>query len=803
MWCGTAIASGRCLRTGFLLTTGHLALSHACAYAADVPHKTKTAAHQGHKENVHSGVSSAKTNTSAAGVAKHRPASHPAAVNAEGLESVTVSATRRNTDVQHTPMAIDAISGKTLQQMYARSISDFATQIPGLSIQDQGPGQKRFAIRNLTAAGEPQVGLYLDEIPIVGFTGENTDSGSAQPDVKLWDMQRIEVLKGPQGTLYGSGSEGGTIRMISERPDLEKFGGKVDAAVSTMSTGGFSNTQNGVINIPIIKDKLAVRITAYRDSNAGWINEYYLKENGTNWVHNAGGRLNIRYKPMENWTIDFIGYRQNTNTGNLFNLNPSFQKVGGTKWIAADFVKQPMTDQFQAYNLISRTDMNWATLTAIASWQERKMEYSHDTSFNYNKDCSSGDFWNCYPISTYQNLLANGGINSVYDRQRVSAWTAEVRLSAPHSSKLQWTGGVFYQMRKNMFNLHYGAVDSFGYFDVGDGGFAPTTSYARANWDNTQQIAEFGELTYPITNKLKITGGVRVFQVSRSVSTLSIMPFQDYSAVPTWYPKMSDKENSATGKLLLSYDITPHAMIYAQAAEGYRIGGPNLPVGFTVQQAPPYAPDTVWDYELGWKTSWLQNKVTFNGAFYRMNWSNIQQQGTDPSGAFSYIVNAGSATATGFEAEVNARPIRSLQLGFGTNYADAQLVGKQPIEPLAVNQTYGGDSLPYVPRWTLNGNATYSFNLLGHNGFLRGDVSYQSGRSTAFNRYSPDYYYLGGWFLANINAGMDFGRFHAQLFASNILNRQTRVSGHVNSVMPVYYNSSPPATVGFDVSASF
>lgn len=231
------------------------------------------------------------------------------------------------------------------------------------------------------------------------------------------------------------------------------------------------------------------------------------------WPYSSrGGRLNIRYKPMENWTIDFIGYRQNTSVGDLSNLNPSYIDAANNKWAAASMVKQPYTDQYQAYNLISVTRMNWATLTATASWQERKMTYTHDTSYNYtNSNCSGADadFLACYPLSTYQANLAAGKINAVQDNQAVNAWTAEVRLSAPAHSKIKWTGGVFYQMRQNKFGLNYGAVDPYGYFNRDSDGWAPTSVLARANWDNTRQIAEFGELTYPITKKLKITGGVR------------------------------------------------------------------------------------------------------------------------------------------------------------------------------------------------------------------------------------------------------------------------------------------------------
>ncbi|MFS3135981.1 TonB-dependent receptor [Gluconacetobacter sacchari] len=785
------------LRTALLLGVG------PCAFA--LPALAATAPDQTRGKGRASPVATAHPPAHSAPVVAAVP-TVPARHEAQGLEEVTVSATRRNTGVQHTPMAIDAISRRTLEQIHAQTISDYFVQVPGLSIQDQGPGQKRYAIRNLTAAGEPQVGLYLDEIPVVGFTGENTDAGAAQPDVKLWDMQQVEVLKGPQGTLYGSGSEGGTIRIISERPNLEKFSGQVNTSLSTYAGGGFNNSENGTINIPIIKDKLSIRLSAYRDSNSGWIKEYYLQQDKTNWVENAGGRLNIRYKPMENWTIDFIGYRQNTSVGDLSNLNPSYIDAAHNKWAAASMIKQPYTDQFQAYNLISTTHMKWATLTATASWQERKMTYTHDTSYNYtNSNCSGADanFLACYPLSEYMTNLADGKINAVQDNQVVNAWTAEVRLSAPAHSRIQWTGGVFYQMRQNKFALNYGGVDPYGYFDRNSDGWAPTSVLARANWDNTQQIAEFGELTYPITKKLKITGGVRVFQVQRDVASEQLRSYQGpYD--PQFYPSQSDSENSATGKALISYDFMPHAMVYVEAAEGYRIGGPNLPVGFAVFQPAPYAPDTVWDYELGWKTAWWHNRVTLDGAFYRMNWSNMQQQGTDPTGAFAYIVNAGSAEATGFEAELAARPVQALQIGMGVNYTDAHLVGSQPYQPDPVNQTHAGDDLPYVPRWTLNGNATYTFDVMGHESFIRGDVAYQSGRTTAFDRASPNYAYLGGWFIANINMGITFGRYSAQLYANNILNRQTRVSGRVSSsAQPLYVNSSPPATIGLSLTANF
>jgi outer membrane receptor protein involved in Fe transport len=267
------------------------------------------------------------------------------------------------------------------------------------------------------------------------------------------------------------------------------------------------------------------------------------------------------------------------------------------------------------------------------------------------------------------------------------------------------------------------------------------------------------------------------------------------------FPTNYFKQTRATGKALLNWKPAEHLLFYAEAAEGYRLGGPNLPIGLTFTTPPPYNPDTLWDYEFGWKTRWLDNRLTFNGAVYFMRWSGIQQQGTDITGAYAYIINAGNARAAGFESEIIAHPARWVELDAGASYTDAKLYGDQPIQPLPVNQVKAGDPLPFVPKWTLNGAAEFKYSLAEEPGWFRVEVSHQSGRTTAFDPVNPTYAKLPGWTLVNASTGVKIrDRYDITLFVRNLFNRLTYVSGSYGSLTPLVINSAPPRTVGVTLS---
>lgn len=697
-------------------------------------------------------------------------------------------------------MIVNAIGGAQLAQTNARSVADVFGQVPALSVQDQGPGQKRYAIRNITAAGEPQVGLYLDEIPIVGFTGQNTDAGAQQPDVKLWDVGRIEVLKGPQGTLYGAGSEGGTIRIISERPTMDRFSGLVSGTLSSPATGGDNNSINGTVNVPIVDDKIAVRVNGYRDHDVGYINEYYFRDKRANPVDTWGGRFNLRVKPTSNWTMDFIAYYQKTRSGDYFNIAPSFTDIANTRWVAANFVRQPGHDKFQAYNFISSYEMPWATLSATASYQNRTLVQHQDSTLTHTFNCPTRDYPVCQPYDAVVARREAGTMRALVNLNDVKAWSAEVRLSSSDKRRLQWTIGGFYQDRENNYTLLSGLADGDGNYNGEPG----RTKFARANEDSTKQIAGFGEITYKLFGGLSATGGVRVFQVTRDLGSQALVATADDIVPGTVFPVARYKQTSTTEKAMLNWKVNPNVLFYAEAAEGFRLGGPNLPIGLTYEIPAPYKADTLWDYEAGWKTSWFDHRMTFNGAVYYMKWRGIQQQGTDPTGTYTFITNAGNARAVGVETELTARPVHWLQLEAGASYTDAKLVGSQPFQPLPINKVNAGDPLPFVPKYTLNGGFTANYTLGGFPGWFRAEANYQSGRSTAFDPASPAYEKLPSWYLVNMSTGVKLAdHYDITFFVRNLLNKITYVSGSYNTQTPLVINSSPPRTVGVTAAVSF
>ena len=730
-----------------------------------------------------------------------------------GLEEVVVTATRRETSVQNTPMSVDALPSDLLQQTVVMNFNDFVLMVPNLSAADNGPGNKRYAIRNIQAAGEPEVGLYYDEIPIAGLSGENNDTGAQQPDLNLFDMDRIEVLKGPQGTLFGEGSMGGTIRAISKRPDLDQFGAEVQGNLADMSHAGNNKDADAMVNIPIIDSKLAARLVGFYHDDGGYIDEIRLGLRDANSVDSYGGRLSLRAKPAEQWTVDLISYVQETHTANSFQQMPDFGK-----WTASDFVKTPHKDEFQGYNLISSTDFSFASLTVLGSYQQRRVQQVFDLTPSVIQilggtnpqtgapNCNTFNYVECLTANApfAFGLLPTGDINQIF----VRAWSWETRLQSQASSTLKWTVGAFGQDRQDQNKTSVGGpTNPDGSISLDPTtGLAVNSLFARQNYDPAQQYALLGELTYPVLSTVDATAGARWSYGHRTDQYDQIQNFGDpVPGLPGtgYYPKTTYTQTEVTPKFELTYRPSPNYLYYVLAAKGFRLGGPNVPNGFSPTIPPPYNSDSLWNYEIGYKTAFLDRHVTVDGAFFWINWTNIQETETDPTGTFAFIGNGGNAVAKGAELEVNAEVRPGLQLNAGVSYTHAALVGPQPVAVIPQNQLSSGDRFPYVPEWTANAAATYRFPLATSSAFVRPEIAYRSGQTTALSPTSPTYAQLGGFVVMNARAGMDFERWSAELYVTNITDRLTEVGGTVQGGEPLQIVSMPPRTVGLVLRAKF
>lgn len=721
------------------------------------------------------------------------------------LEEVVVTATRRDTKLLETPVSMTVIDAETLRAADIDDFSDFERLVPGLTAIDSGPGQKRYALRGLQSAGEPEVALYYDDIPISGLPGGSLDTGDDQPDLKLWDVDRIEVLRGPQGTLYGNGSMGGAIRILSKRPDFSGFSTEAQAQGASTQGGGPSWGVSALLNAPLIADRFAVRLTVYDRHDGGWIDKIERSDirlpqypgDDLNWERTWGSRLSATFKATDKWTLTAIAYYQNLQTGNSFETYPSFA-TANDPYVTEAFVRTPWVDQSVMADMNSTYDLGWASFIATGTYQNRVVDQSLDTTRFLLSQFGCTEFtWN---LSCFGPPLVPA---VSYAHEGVAAYSGELRLLSQLPGPFQWTAGAFLQRASTYRHGQVAVADGAGYIDINPGtGIADNRLFARTNYDQFNQDAVYGEGTYELIRALKLTVGLRWFHSYRSDQQNIDQQF--FPGQPTGpEPFQEFSENKLFKKFQVSYSLNPKTLLYVEAAQGFRAGGPNYPGGFTAT-APPYGSDSVWDYECGWKVAFDRWQVFWTGALFHIDWSNLQQ--LVPTQLFSYIVNAGAAQSDGFETELQLHPARPLSLSLGASYANARLVGPQPHSSDPAMQLSSGDRLGGVPLWTANATASYtmplgaSLSLVG-----RLDDTYQSSRASVTPTQSPAYFVIGHSNLTAAHLLLERApSWTLGLHVSNLFNQFEPLSGKtLDSNLIHTVTAAPPRTVLLDLTTRF
>jgi iron complex outermembrane recepter protein len=721
------------------------------------------------------------------------------------LQEVIVTATKRETKLLDTPISMTVIGPELLQLAHVDSFADYAPLVPGLTAIDSGPGEKRYALRGLQSAGEPEVALYYDEIPISGLPGASLDTGDDAPDLKLWDVDRIEVLYGPQGTLYGNGSMGGAIRIISKRPDLTSFAAATEAEGGVTNGGAPSWGVSGMANLPLIPDRLAVRMTLYDRHQGGWIDDIERSDialpqptgRDLNWEHTWGSRLSATLKASDRWSITSIFYYQRLETGDSFATYPSFG-LPDDRYVSAAFVRTPWYDQSAMADLISTYDLGWANLVTTGSYQNRVADQSLDTT-RYLLS-----LYGCTPFTWNRTCTGPPLVPAVsYAHEGVMASSGEVRLVSQTPGRLQWTAGAFMQRASTYHHGQVAVADADGYIDINPTtGIADNRLFARTNYDQFNQYASFAEGTYDVYRGLDATIGLRWFHSYRSDQ--QIIEQQFFPGEPVGAePFQQFSESALFKKFQLAKKVTPRLLLYLEAAQGFRAGGPNYPGGFT-QTAPPYRSDSVWDYEIGWKSSDENNRFTFTGAVFRINWSHLQQ--LVPNSLFSYIVNAGSARSDGFESALHLHMWDRWQFDLGGASANAHLVGPQPQSSDPSMQLYEGERLGGVPKWTANAGVVYSTPLAdGLTLKSRVDYSYQSSRPSLTSTQSPGYFIIGASNQTSLHLLLE-GRdnWTLGLHVNNVFNVFVPLSGQAaDSNLINTITAAPPRTVTLTLDKRF
>ncbi|UAK25809.1 TonB-dependent receptor [Sphingomonas nostoxanthinifaciens] len=717
---------------------------------------------------------------------------------------IVVTALKRDTTLQKTPISISAVTGDTLSKSGVQNISNLAGAVPSLTFVDAGPSFRRVVIRGIQAAGEPTVGVYYDEAPVTGVIGTANDAGGTTPELRLFDVQRAEVLRGPQGTLYGAGSMGGTLRIIYNKPTFETEG-LADASISDTQDGGFNYELNGMVNLPVITDKIAVRAVGFYQHNDGYIDNVTLGVKGINGLKSYGGRVMARVTPTERFTLDLAAYINRTYTD-----TPTWIKESG-RYNADYFTRLPVRDRLNLYSATANWDLDSVKLTGVVSYFVRHIKSADDQSEliqSRRTAASCASLYNsgaaCGPttLSSFYGLIDSQADSVVSPDQDVHALTTELRLSSAGTGPFNWTVGGFYSHRHEFVHNAANNVDSNG------DPIASQLVFYRNIYDTLNQAAAFADLSWDITSKLNITGGARYFHYSRSVAGETPMADVLLGARLVPLTRASSKENGTVVKVNASYKFTPNIMAYFEAAQGFRPGGANQVIGLP-EALTPYQSDKLWDYEAGIKTSFFQHKLTLNLDVFRIDWSNLQVTGRPAAtmGTFTFITNAGDARVQGVELEGGIRPLRGLTLSGSFSYMTPELTQDQTNATILA-AGLKGDRIPYVPKMTMGGSAEYRFPLnRSLNAYLRGDYNHLS---DSYSDFRPNATYtrrIPAYDMVNARVGIETadGKRGVYLYVNNLFNALgiTREFSGAFWVGRTLTNSATPRTVGLNLRTAF
>ena len=736
------------------------------------------------------------------------------AVTEDSSGEIVVTALRRSSTVQTTPIAISALGGERLQNLGATTIADVIRQVPGLQLTESDSGRTRVSIRGVQAAGEATVGLYYGETPLSGPSGTNSDPAGNTPNLNLFDIERVEVLRGPQGTLYGSGSMGGTLRVLFNQPNASRYEGAVEVQASDTRGGGIGGFVKGALNVPIIADKLALRVVGYGERQSGYVDYTLLGRKNANRATQKGGRVMLGFTPTDGISIVATAILQKQDIDGTAQYN----SVLGP--FLTDFqIFQPWHDKLQLYNGVAKFNLGFANLTTSVSWYRWDVESTNDNNAAFASVVSSARWCPLYttvalqmPTTTctaaqraaYQTYARSKAPFGAYQPRYVHNFIQEARLESNGDGPLRYSVGLFHEDR-------FDRTDTLPF--AGD----PVTGGQRDPVDNlggrniltsVKQTAFFGELGYRLFSPLTLTVGLRHFDYTKTVGG----EYQGYNFTNGQQPRpYEETQANAKGwvkKFNAELRASRNLLIYANAAQGFRPGGanniPNLPAQYLV-----YRPDSLWNYELGAKTSWLDRRLTLNAAIYQTDWDQVQtsvstlQQG---GGNFNFIYNLAAVRVRGVELEAAARPVKHVSINTSFNYNKAELTSDQ-IDSTGFVTAPGrtGDVLTYIPRTTASGGIEYTPPLTTTlNGFVRFDWTYTGRMNTELRRTNAFYREIGNFSIFNARVGVqESSNFGIFLFVNNIFNSYglNRVASATGS--PDYYVSNRPRTIGINMRKDF
>jgi outer membrane receptor protein involved in Fe transport len=770
--------------------------------------------------------------TCAAGYAAAAEATVAAAepTDSSGLEEVTVTAERYKSTIQDTPISISALTGDQLTAAGLTRIQDIAHEIPGLSTRSAGPGLTEYEARGLASNGgaAPTVGFYLDEIPL--SPPAVSQSGKVVIDPDLYDIERVEVLRGPQGTLYGSGSMGGTIKVITNQPKLGLFEGSVQGTVSDTDGGGGNYSGNLMLNVPL-GEVFSARIVLSDLYRSGWINNITVspfpvdlatKTQGdvlagpvTNVFKDANderlssGRLSLLFKPSDDLSVIATAFTQSLRMGGYDLIDGSPDSATPSRVYDAHYEAFPLReivrDAISIFGLTVNANVGFADFTSASSYFGRTGVQTQDASESIYWSNQGGTPFVSVPYS---------------ERDPSRQLSQEFRLTSHDIGGLHWVAGAFDSNLHSVWN-EIGQSPANVTPTIPDGAY-----FISWNQYGVRQTALFADGSFKFTDQWKLSAGVRWYEYKSHQDEYS----WGYDGPNSTPPAMSQithaSDKGFNPRVNLSFTPTPDLTAYTTISKGFRPGGANqiLPPPtsppFCQAGALQFGPDAAWNYEIGEKAKLFDNWLTINSDVYYIKWTGIQQVITLPCG-YQYYNNAGDGRSFGPELEINAKLSTEFTASLSGAWTDAKIthpnasytsfltnVASFPDGVTHPCNTTTACTAPImnVAKDTASLSLTYATNVMD-------DYKLSARVADVFvgSSYDVAYYFgykLPSYSLANARVGVAHGDWSADLFVDNLANKvalmtANNTSFQFNIPQVVRYATNQPRTVGVQLNYKF
>ena len=751
-----------------------------------------------------------------------------------GLSEITITAQRYEATIQDTPVSISALSGEDLISSGITSVEDITRTIPGLSMRSAGPGQTEYDARGIASNGgaSATVGFYLDDVPLSAPTLDQVGKVMIDPD--LYDLSRVEVLRGPQGTLYGSGSMGGAIRIVTNQPKLGTYEATAEGTISGTQGGGLNGGANAMINLPL-GDMFALRVVGTDTYRSGWIDRVvldpfppdstyypgggtvppYLRGNvlaapvgyvdkNANTEYLNGGRVSLLFQPTSDLAITFSAMTQHMSMG----AYDEFDSPPGTQYESRyePFnIPEPITDDIHVESLKITYNMGFAELTSETAYFDRQEDQTQDGSET---------------ISIDNNVLANGTENtaptfsdyipSQYSEQDLTRQLSqEVRLDSRGNDQLHWTVGAFWSELNSDWIENGNTTDTVlqpqGIF------------YYSDNPYRMEQAAVFFDGSYKFADHWTVATGARwydyksrQFEYEFGFDAPNFLPpassLADYVANSGFNPRFN-----------LSYEPNENLNTYVSASRGFRPGGVNQifppPQDYPFCSPAPltFGSDSVWDYELGEKAKMFDNWLSVNGDIFYIVWNGVQQAPLINCG-YEYITNAGNGRSFGPELEINAKLSEEWTMNLSGAYTDATITNVdagyktflQSVNPGGAPTCRADSSTCYapilnVPKETANLSLIYSTQFA--NGYKFSARAVDSFIGTTVDEAFYFGIRLPPYDLVNLRASLAGERWQAALFITNVTDKVAEISSNntsfqFNTPAVIRYSTNQPRTFG-------